>query len=371
MKKLLTSTLAFALATSMGVTAFAANTATNDGTAGTNIDVNGKYQAGTPTAEVISVDLVWDDMNFTYTGASKGTWNPGTHAYINAKEAGWTWDSASDTKTAPNITVTNHSNTAVKANFAFNSGVSGLNGSFTNDALILANAEGTKLADAPKDETTFSLGGSGIDANQTLGTITVTVEKVISTAEELLETANKTGTFTLAGNIDLGTSALEIASENYVLDLNGHTVFGSSDREGAIRIAANSNVTIKNGTVNNTCTEYGWAVHEKKAKLILENCTLNSYSSGLFSEGGTASVKNCNFKTQITGHYNITNYNGCALTLSGNVNLWGGAGLSNQLGATTTVLPGTYNFNVTDNVDTTSYDVTTDTEAGTWIVTAK
>lgn len=47
----------------------------------------------------------------------------------------------------------------------------------------------------------------------------------------------------------------------------------------------------------------------------------------------------------------------------------GGAGLSDQLGATTTALPGTYNFDISGYVDTNLYDVTND--GATWTVAAK
>ena len=67
MKKFLASALAFALAISASVTAFAANTDTNDGTEGTDITVNGTYQSAETTADVISVDIVWGAMDFTYT----------------------------------------------------------------------------------------------------------------------------------------------------------------------------------------------------------------------------------------------------------------------------------------------------------------
>lgn len=101
----------------------------------------------------------------------------------------------------------------------------------------------------------------------------------------------------------------------------------------------------------------------------MENCALKSFSSGLFSEYGTAKLKDCNIKTIMIGHYNITNYNSSALTISGNIKFNGGAGLSNQLEANTTALPGTYNFDVSGYVDTALYDVTSD--GTTWTVTAK
>ena len=173
MKKLLTGILTLSLAASLAVPAFAANTATNDGTDGTNIAVNGTYQAGAPAADVISVDLAWDDMTFTYTAPSKGDWNAKTHEYENATAGGW----AATNGTDPKIAVTNHSNAGVKADFAFVPEVEGLTGTFTQNSLVLATAEGTEVENAPKDETAFSVRGGAIDADKSLGTITVTVAK--------------------------------------------------------------------------------------------------------------------------------------------------------------------------------------------------
>ena len=138
MKKFLASTIAFVLVLSMSVTAFAANSETNDGTANTDIAVNGTYQAAEAPAEKISVDIVWDEMSFTYTGASEGEWNPQTHAYENGTPGAWAPTSGTD----PKITVTNHSNVDVEASFAFNGAIEGLDGSFTNDTLLLDSAEG-------------------------------------------------------------------------------------------------------------------------------------------------------------------------------------------------------------------------------------
>ena len=56
--------------------------------------------------------------------------------------------------------------------------MNGLNGSFTKTALVLDSAEGTELSNAPTGETAFSVSGSAIDADKSLGTITVTVRKV-------------------------------------------------------------------------------------------------------------------------------------------------------------------------------------------------
>lgn len=143
-----------------------------------------------PNAEVISVDISWDSMEFTYIAPGKGTWNPETHDYENATEGSWAATSGAD----PKITVTNHSNVDVSTSFAFQSSVDGLTGSFTKDTIRRNTADGTDVNDAPKGETSFSVSGSGIDARREIGTITVTVQKnapvSVSTETELQETAS-------------------------------------------------------------------------------------------------------------------------------------------------------------------------------------
>ena len=175
MKKLFATLLAVAMLASMTVTAFAAET--NTGTQDTEITVNGSFVSGTAGSSVISVDIAWEAMDFTYTGASQGTWNPTTHAYECAIEGGWS-------DNTPAITVTNHSNVAVNASLSFTSDVDGVIGTFTeasgteNDKVLeLATAVGTEVENAPKATAKFGISGAAIDADKTLGTITVTLAK--------------------------------------------------------------------------------------------------------------------------------------------------------------------------------------------------
>ena len=174
MKKLFATLLAGAMLASLSVTAFAE---TNNGTQDTEITVNGKYTPGATTGEIISADISWDAMDFTYTAPSQGTWNPVTHTYDGATAGGWS-------DNPPAITVTNHSNVAVNATLGFTANVTGVAGTFTeasgteNDNILeLATAEGTAVADAPTASANFGISGAAIDADKSLGTITVAIAK--------------------------------------------------------------------------------------------------------------------------------------------------------------------------------------------------
>ena len=375
MKKFLASAFAFALAISTSVTAFAANTDTNDGTKGTDITVNGTYQAAETTADVISVDIAWDAMDFTYTAPSKGTWNASTHEYENATEGGWAATSGTD----PKITVTNHSNVSVDASFDFATAVDGLNGSFTKSALVLDSAEGTELSNAPTDETTFSVSGAAIDANKSLGTITVTVNTgtTISSAEELLDSTASGGIFKLADNIDLGSETLRIASDKYILDLNGHTL-SSSASASVIVVEEDAALTVKNGSLTNT-TDGAAALNNDFGTVIVDSCTISSNNAYAIQNNGKLSVKDSVLHGLFGGQHTVMveNKNASAgkygeLTLSGNVQMDGSIHVfkyMDPVAPTVKALAGTYNFDVSSYVDTDIYNVTND---GTiWTVTEK
>ena len=349
---------------------------TNDGTGSTDITVTGTYKEGTPAEDVTSVDIAWDAMDFTYTAPSKGTWNASTHEYENATEGGWAATSGTD----PKITVTNHSNVTVDASFAFAAAVDGLNGSFTKTTLVLDSAEGTELSNAPKDETAFSVSGSAIDADKSLGTITVTVSTgtTISTAEDLYATGDKVGVFKLANNIDLGSETLGIASDKYILDLNGFTL-SSSASAGVIVVEEGATLTVKNGSLTNAA-DGAAALSNDFGTVIVDGCTISggngayaiqnsgkmsvkdSVLHGLFGEQYTVMVESKNASAGKHGE----------LTLSGNAQMDGSIKVfkyMDPVAPTVKALAGTYNFDVSSYVDTDIYNVTND---GTiWTVTAK
>ena len=171
MKKITTLLAAAALTCAMGTTAFAADqdgVETGDYTA----DVKGTYQAGGSGAVVYSVDIAWTDMSFTYTGAGEGTWDPETHQYSGSSEGAWT---ASD----DSITVTNHSNAAVKpsAKFEADSGYESTTMTFGNNGATVATAVGTEVASAPSATITVTPGGTLAESANggKIGTITVSI----------------------------------------------------------------------------------------------------------------------------------------------------------------------------------------------------
>ena len=143
-----------------------------DGTGSYSAEVKGTYQPGGSGAVVYSVDIAWTDMNFTYTGAGEGTWDPETHQYSGSSEGAWT---ASD----DSITVTNHSNAAVKATASYQAetGYESTTMSFGNNEATVATAVGTEVASAPSATITVTPGGTLAESANggKIGTITVSI----------------------------------------------------------------------------------------------------------------------------------------------------------------------------------------------------
>ena len=376
MKKTLSIILALVMALSLSVTAFAA---TNDGTSGTDITVNGTYVPGTTGAEQISVDIVWEAMNFTYTAPSQGTWNPATHAYEGATEGGWS-------DNTPSITVKNHSNVAVNATLDFKADVAGVVGTFTetsgtaNDKVLeLATAEGTEVANAPAATANFGISGAAIDADKTLGTITVTVAKTgsaeggetatgVTTLEALQAAVNAGGTVKLGGDITTDQDLTVSTGTPVTIDLNGFTL--TSSAENTIYILPDTVCTVKGGTVSNT-TDRKAVVHNL-VTVTFQNYTLNANNYFSLYNCCTATVTDSTLNGNYNGNSIINdqaNSDTVTLTLSGTVNMEGS--IYNAYAASVvTVLPGTYNIDPTSYVDTDAYTVT-DNGDGTWTVAAK
>ena len=157
---------------SLSVTAFAADSPTTNTGGNTTIDVKAVYSSAETTPDVISVDITWGAMAFTYSVGGAKDWDAEKHEYKDNTTASWTANGNT-------VTVTNHSNVAIKAELSFTADPAylGITGSFGEDAtLLLATAVGTDKNAAPSDTANLTLSGtlaSTVTTATTVGTITV------------------------------------------------------------------------------------------------------------------------------------------------------------------------------------------------------
>lgn len=301
MKKLFAILLAIAMAATMSLPTFAATDLTTSPATGKDagdysIDISGTYVAGANAKEVISADIAWDAMDFTYD-QGKGEYSVTDHktTYPNAK-----W---SDNKAG--ITVTNHSNVAIDASMSFSSTASGVTGTFytksgngetatytesTANKLSLASGEDKSTEGetytTPTGTLYFGISGDPITEDKALGTITVTIAKgtgsesgttetwTTVTDETTLEAALEAGgKIKLGDNITAGSislSSTDTAATSATLDLNGKTLTvnavtigkyytltvtdSSSSKDGKLVNASTSTavdlITVNGGTLN-------------------------------------------------------------------------------------------------------------------------
>ncbi len=166
------------LTMAMGMTAYAGQV-TAPGGSESRI-VTGNYVEGSGSQTVYKVDISWGSMSFTYTAAGEGSWNPETHTYSEGGSGSWTGIEEDTGK----ITVTNHSNAAVKATLGFEatSNFTAVEGVFTKNELTLADASKEEsLNDPTKAPTDFSVlslkgnPGGAFDYGAILGTVKVTI----------------------------------------------------------------------------------------------------------------------------------------------------------------------------------------------------
>lgn len=175
MKKLFAILLAVTMMATMSVSAFAAETIDKDG--GTSdITVNATYQDNATTIHKISVNVSWEAMEFTYSASGTKTWDEKEHTYTNNITAGW-----SEGKT---VTVTNHSDSAVKVDFTFaaDDAYKSVKGNFDKASVNLPSAVGKdKNAADLTDTTKLTLSGtlsSSVTTSTKVGTITVKITKI-------------------------------------------------------------------------------------------------------------------------------------------------------------------------------------------------
>ena len=369
MKKSLTGILALGLAASMGITALAANNATNDGTAGTGIAVNGKFQEGAPSPDVISVDIVWDDMNFEYTEGKK-TWNPKTHKY-DQEPGNWS-------TTPKYIYFTNHSNIDVRIKTTAKP-EGDIKFDFTEIHQILLSADGRDTPDS--SHTTVSIESGSITNDGKLGTVTVGIYTTsdIMGSSDLSEAFEKGGDIVIACDMLLGATSYEAKNSAITnLDLNGKKLTFApmleSDQMEIIAWNDGTVLNIRNGEIYGV-TKNTYPIYcGRNAVVNAENCTFSTVDGGTavnIMNWGNVNLNNCTVNGNIefaTNDYSPDPAFKNILTLSGNITFNGEfVGLSEY--GKIICLAGTYNFDVSSYVDTTLYDVTND--GTTWTVTAK
>ena len=252
MKRWFSLALAAAMLMGLSTPARAAD-AENDGTAETKINVAGQYEPGASGAQ-ISVNITWEPMEFTYLDGDP-VWDAEKHEYIGSAKPGWT----DETK---NITVTNHSDTDIIANFRFDSDT-GIVGAFDQSSLSLPSAVGTAADAAPSGSVKFGIVDGKISESGTLGDITVSIVRSLSTSDpDALLTAMQNGDcIKMTGDISYtATAASPVvptigAGKSTVVDLGGHTlniIDGVSDPEAeiyGIQVDAGGACTLKNGVI--------------------------------------------------------------------------------------------------------------------------
>ena len=351
MKKKLAFILALALSAG-SITAFADE----------EIEVNGKYIAGSNGGTIIAVDVTWEDMTFTYTDGDK-TWNPDTHEY-DTTEGSWGEEL---TDAIRSISVTNHSNAQIKALYSFKSDVAGLEHMIYKNVILLDNAEGTEPENAPQFVNYFGIYGGGIDSDQKLGTFTVTIAEhkayevdsegytMAATFEELETLLDRGGKIKFANDIEIPNGEVCELTKDVDIDLNGHTLKGGLVNDGF-------DCKIKNGKINTGRTP----LDSNGGTTDVKNCELTTNGSTAVSvSGGTVTLTDCKMiRTSGIPAIHVENTGTLILkgnsVVSGKEALWGG---------TTVIGAGTYDFDPTNYVDEYSFTIAKDGE--NWVVTAK
>lgn len=171
MRKIVALVLVVCLIWTIGITAVATEHIGQTGSK--EIAVTAQYASTSSTPTVYSVDISWSSMNFTYTQHNTNKWNAGNHSYSLESKGSW------DHSTA-NITVTNHSNVAVRVKMAYSAlGNTGVKAVLTNATGELAAGKEGDYNGADSVTATLTVSGTPTTAVSTeavkVGTVKVTI----------------------------------------------------------------------------------------------------------------------------------------------------------------------------------------------------
>lgn len=171
MKKALAILLTLGLIATLSVASFAAEVTAVPGSENADLGVNYTDLVGSDNI-VYSIDVAWDsDMTFDYKAGNQGAWDPDNHAYGATTGAEWTDDEVV-------VTVTNHSNAALKAAVTVEDKVSDDGVTFVVDKSgkqDLATAVNTAVTNPPKVEFTISPAANAVPTKGSAVAATATV----------------------------------------------------------------------------------------------------------------------------------------------------------------------------------------------------
>lgn len=374
--------------------------ATGNGAGDYSIGVNGAYQAASPVAEKISVDIAWEAMSFTYT-AGNSTYSPENHT-TTTTNGSWSTNK-------PGITVTNHSNVAIDASFSFAQASAlpagtTITGKFydkSGDGETATYAENTAkrlTLVSGEDKTTegetyttptatiyfgIDAASSAITADVSLGTVTVKIVKDASSESGTTETwttvtdeAGLKAALQAGGKVKLGANIeltegikIELTSGidelNILLDLNGYSITNATESSISNMLEFNNDAEDKTLTLvvkDSSANETGKIENKTEDKATLVVYGLGNQSANITLESGTVSgfvalTLTGSAKASIKGGKLSSSGSEDALRLSGPT-------------SSAVITGGTFTFDPTNYVDANAYTVTKNTD-GTWTVTAK
>lgn len=287
-----------------GASATTDPTSTTVGNSGNayDIGVNGEFVL-TETPSVVSADIAWEAMTFEYNAGNMGSWDASEHEYSGVTQGAFT-------SGRKQITVTNHSNTPIKAEYGFTQSKIGhtygmmvyflsqrTGDSYAVSASYLDSAEGKTTAEAPKDEVYADLDSSyTVDQSMRAGTITVKIGKIkdkVSNQTELWDAMAFGRTTTLSSGITIFYNLTNWSinpANNSVLDLDMYALRFCDEYSG-FYIYEDSTFTLKNGFL---FLNYSYCDGiENCGNVTLENlyayCNVRNY-------GGRMLIKDCYIK---------------------------------------------------------------------------
>ena len=176
MKKTISIIMALALAAILSTAAFAAEA--DDGNIKKNIRVKAKYVEDIKASKTIQADVVWGEMEFTYSVIGTKTWNAKTHEYDIDTKCEWS-------AKGNDISVTNHSNAAIDVDFTYQplDEYSVVKGEFTYDEVTIPTAENKAVDDEILTISTDLTLSGGLSSDVTdltkVGNVAVTIAEAV------------------------------------------------------------------------------------------------------------------------------------------------------------------------------------------------